>query len=180
MVTRAPARLSVADAERLLAGPATGLPRLILAAGDESFLRDRVVRAFGAGAAAERSDLLRLEGDDLGGAELAEALVSISLFGDLRRIWIREGAKLERAAEEVLLAWAGGDGEGVRVLLTTAREISELKGLETLASRGTVVPCTAAGGDVRRWAERLVEEASLRLPGERSRRSSRARPVCSR
>jgi len=165
MVTRAPARLSVADAERLLAGPATGLPRLTLAAGEESFLRDRVVRAFGAGATAERSDLLRLEGDDLGGVELAEALASISLFGDLRRIWIREGAKLERAAEEVLLAWAGGDGEGVRVLLTTAREISELKGLETLATRGTVVPCTAAGGDVRRWADRLVEEASLRLPG---------------
>ncbi|MGH7681193.1 MAG: DNA polymerase III subunit delta [Candidatus Eiseniibacteriota bacterium] len=165
MVTRASARLSVADAERLLAGPSKAVPRLVVAAGDESFLRDRVVRAFRAGAATEGADLLRLEGDDLGAGELVEALASISLFGDLRRIWIREGAKLERGAEEALLEWAGREGEGVRVLLTTAREVSELKGLEALAARGTLVPCTTAGGDLRRWGERLVEEAGLHLPG---------------
>jgi len=164
MVTRAPGRLSVADAERLLAGPAKAIPRLVVASGDESFLRDRVVRAFRTGASAEGADLLRLEGDDLSAGELAEALASISLFGDLRRIWIREGAKLERGTEEALLDWAGGEGEGVRVLLTTARDVSDLKGLEALAARGTVVPCAAAVGDVRRWGERLLEEAGLRLP----------------
>ncbi|HKW50566.1 MAG TPA: hypothetical protein VJQ53_02420, partial [Candidatus Eisenbacteria bacterium] len=71
MVTRRGARLDVSQAERLLVGPAAGLPPLVLAAGSDDFLRDRVVAAFRAGAAAEGADLSRLEGDDLSAEELA-------------------------------------------------------------------------------------------------------------
>lgn len=165
MVTRPGGRVTLQDAERLLAGPAAAIPPLTIAAGGDDFLRERAIAAFRAGAAAEQSEFRRLEGDDLSAAELAEALGSISLFGDLRRIWIREGSKLERAAEEVLLAWAGGRGEGVRVLLSTAREIAELKSLQTLAEKGTVVPCTARPEEARRWALELLSQAGLRLPG---------------
>src|SRR6267378_1710758 len=89
MVGRPGAHLGVPEAERLLAGPAAAIPPLTLAAGSDDFLRDRVVAAFRSGAAAERSDLRRLEGDDLSPGELAAALASISLFGDALRIWIR-------------------------------------------------------------------------------------------
>lgn len=164
MVTRPGGRLSLADAEKLLAGPSAALSPLTIAAGADDFLRERAIAAFRAGGASERSEFRRLEGDDLTAAELAEAFASISLFGDLRRIWIREGSKLERAAEEALLAWAGGPGEGVRVLLSTAREISDLKGLQTLAANATVVPCVARPEEARRWAAELVRQAGLRLP----------------
>ena len=156
--------MGVPEAERLLARPASEIPLLTLAAGNDDFLRDRVVAAFRAGAVAEGADLSRLEGDDLSAGELASALASISLFGDGRRIWIREGSKIDRATEESLLAWADGSGEGVRVLVSTAREISELKLLQTLAERATVVVCEAGPAEARRWAGELAREASLRLP----------------
>src|SRR5262245_29698205 len=136
MVTRRGTTLSPLEAERVLSGPAGALPPLIVAAGPEDFLRDRVVSAFRSGAAAEGSEFQRLEGDDLSAEELAQALASVSLFGDERRIWIREGAKLDRGAEEALLAWTEGSGEGVRVLVTSARDVADLKGLQALASRG--------------------------------------------
>lgn len=164
MVTRAGARLGVSEAERLLVGPASKIPLLTVAAGSDDFLRDRVVAAFRAGATAERADFSRLEGDDLSAAELAAALTSISLFGDGRRIWIREGSKIDRDTEETLLAWTGGDGEGVRVLLTTARDVAELKLLQTLAGKAAVVACEAGPAERRRWADDLAREASLRLP----------------
>ena len=140
------------------------MPLLTLAAGSDDFLRDRVVAAFRAGAAAERSDLARLEGDDLSAGELAAALASISLFGDARRIWIREGSKMDRATEEALLGWLEGSGEGVRVLVTTVREVSELKLRQTLASKGIVVACDAGPAETRRWVGELAREAALRLP----------------
>jgi DNA polymerase III delta subunit len=157
--------MAVPDAERLLAGPAAAMAPLTIAAGDEAFLRDRVLAAFRAGAQAERSEFLRLEGDDLTAADLAIALGSISLFGDLRRIWIREGAKMERAAETALLEWAGGTGQGVRVLLTTARDVADLSGLSSLAEKGTVIACAGGPSERLRWGERLLREAGLRLPG---------------
>ena len=164
MVTRRGARLDVPQAERLLAGPASGLPPLTLAAGSDDFLRDRVVAAFRAGAAAEGADLSRLEGDDLSAEELAAALTSISLFSQARRIWIREGSKIDRATEEALLAWVDGSGEGVRVLVTTAREIAELKLLQSLAEKAAVVACEAGPAETRRWIGELAREASIRLP----------------
>jgi DNA polymerase III delta subunit len=157
-------RLGVPEAERLLAGPAAAIPHLTLAAGSDDFLRDRVVAAFRAGAAGERADFARLEGDDLSAGELLEALASISLFGDARRIWIREGSKIDRATEETLLAWVDGSGEGVRVLVTTAREVSELKLLQSLAAKGATVACDAGPAETRRWVAELAQEASLRLP----------------
>jgi DNA polymerase III delta subunit len=164
VVARPGARIDVSEAERLLAGPASAIPPLTLAAGSDDFLRDRVVAAFRAGAAAERSDLSRLEGDDLSAGELAATLASISLFGDARRIWIREGSKIDRATEEILLGWVAGSGEGVRVLLTTARDVSELKLLQTLSGNATVVACTAGPAESRRWVAQLAKEALLRLP----------------
>lgn len=166
MVTRPGATLGVLEAERLLAGPARGFTPLVLAAGEDDLLRERVVAAFRAGGEGERSEFRRLEGDDLPAEELAQTLAAISLFGEGRRIWIREGAKLERAAEEALLAWADGTGEGVRVLVTTSREPSQLKLLQSIAARGAFVPCAARGADARRWADRLTREAGLRLPGD--------------
>lgn len=164
MVSR-PKVLEVMDAERLLAGLAASIPALSLAAGDDEFLRERVVRAFRAGAAAEGADFVRLEGDETGPEDLAREFASISLFGSNRRIWIREGSKLDRACEEALLAWADGSGEGVRVLITTAREVAELKALQSLAARGVVVACAARPGERRRWGDRLLAEAGLKLPG---------------
>ncbi len=164
MVTDPPSRVAAAEAERLLSGPAAAIAPLTIAAGPDAFLRDRALAAFRAGGEGERAEFLRLEGDDLSAAGLAEALGSISLFGDLRRIWIREGSKMERGAEGALLDWSLGKGEGVRVLLTTAREVSELKGLAALAERATVVACAGGPAETRRWAERLLREADLRLP----------------
>lgn len=164
MVTRGPSTLAPADAERLLAGPAASIPTLVLAAGPEEFLRDRIVHAFRSGGAAESSEFQRLEGDDLDAATLIEALTSVSLFADTRRVWIREAAKLEKGAEEALLQWASGRGEGVRILVTTAREVTDLKVLQSLASRATVVTLAPSPAETKRWAERLVAEAGLKLP----------------
>jgi len=164
VLIRPGARLDVPEAERLLTGPASGIPPLTLAAGSDDFLRDRVVAAFRAGAAAERADLSRLEGDDLSAEALAATLASISLFSDARRVWIREGSKIDRATEEALLAWVDGSGEGVRVLVTTAREVAELKLLQSLAAKAAVVACDAGPAETRRWVGELAREASLRLP----------------
>jgi len=166
MVSRKTGSMSVAEAERLFRGPMASLAPLTLAAGDDDFLRDRVVAAFRAGADAEGSEVLRLEGDSVGGEAMAEALAAISLFATARRIWIREAAKLAKAAEEVLLAWAGGGGEGVRVLVTTARAAADLKTLQNLAAAGVTVTCETTASESRRWADRLLEEAGLKLPSQ--------------
>lgn len=166
MVNRKTGTMSVAEAERLFAGPMTSLAPLTLAAGDDDFLRDRVVAAFRAGAEKEGSELLRLEGDSTGGEAMAEALGSISLFATARRIWIREAAKLAKGAEEVLLAWVGSGGDGARVLVTTARAVADLKTLQNLAAVGSTVTCEGAQAESRRWAERLLEEAGLKLPSQ--------------
>jgi len=156
--------MTAEEAERTLRGPAASVPPLVLAAGPDEFLRERIVRAFREGATREGAEFARLEGDELPPAALAGALTSLALFGSALRIWIREGAKLESAAEDTLLAWADGSGEGVRVLVTTARERGELKWLGTLASRGVAVDCVVAAPDTRRWAERLAEEERVKLP----------------
>lgn len=164
MVSRPGKALSVSDSERLFLGPSDGFHPLTLASGEDDFLRDRVVAAFRAGAHGERSEFRRLEGDDLSAAALAEALGSISMFGESRRIWIREGAKLDRGAEQALVAWASGSGVGVRILLTTSRLVAELKSLQTLAAGATVVSCSPTLAETRRWAERLARDAALALP----------------
>jgi len=164
MVTR-PKAIDVMEAERLLAGRAASIPPLTLAAGDDDFLRERVVRAFRVGAAAERADFVRLEGDEAGPEEFARGFASISLFGSERRIWIREGSKLARACEEALLAWADGSAEGVRVLITSTRDVADLKVLQSIAAKGALVTCVAGAGERRRWSERLVADAGLKLPG---------------
>lgn len=153
------------EGERLVREPASRLPLLILASGAEDLLRDRVVAAFRAGGEAEGAEFQKLEGDSVDASRLLEALASVSLFGGSRRIWIREVSRLEKGAEEALLAWAAGDGEGARVLATTARGVAELKTLQSLAARATVISCDAGAAQAHRWAERLAEEAGLKLPG---------------
>lgn len=162
--SRAPRRVAAAEAETLLRGPSGGLPPLSLASGADEYLRGRVVEAFRFGAEAEGADFQRVEGDELEAATLAEALQSISLFSSSRRIWIREAAKLDKACEEALLAWADGTADGVRVLVTTARDVEELKSLQAIAARGLAISCEPRPADVARWAERMVEESSLKLP----------------
>jgi DNA polymerase III delta subunit len=164
MVRAGGGRLAFPDAERLLAGPAAGLPALVLAAGAEALLHARLVAAFRTGAAAEGSEFRRLEGDELNAAELEGALQSLTLFGAGVRLWIRECSKLEKAAAESLLAWARGGAEGVRVLATTLREPGELKLLESFAERAAAVPCTVRPEERGRWAERMAREAGLTLP----------------
>ena len=166
MVTRRPAprRLAAAEAETLLRGPSGGLPPLSLASGADEYVRGRVVEAFRFGADAEGADFQRVEGDELTAATLAEALQSISLFSSSRRIWIREGAKLDKTCEEALLAWADGSADGVRVLVTTARDAEDLKSLQAIAARGLAISCEARAGNVARWAERMVAESGLKLP----------------
>ena len=158
-------RTQVEDAERAFEGPAARLPAIALVAGPEDYLRDRLVRAFRRGAEAGGAEFLRLEGDDLAAEELAQALASVPLFGDQRRLWIREGSKLDRACEDALFAWADGGGEGARVLVTTSREVHELKLLQSLASKGLAVSCDAGPAERRRWGERMLEELGLKLPG---------------
>jgi DNA polymerase III delta subunit len=164
MVTRRADTLAAPDAEPLLRGSAAEMPALTLASGAEDFLRDRVVAAFRAGGDAEGAEFRKLEGDSVDASGLAEALASISLFGGSRRIWIREVSRLEKAAEEALLGWAAGTGEGARVLATTARAVAELKTLQSLAACALVVSCDATDTEARRWAERLAGEAGLKLP----------------
>ena len=153
------------EAEAMLLGPASGLPAIVLAAGAEEFLRDRMVHATRAGAEAEGAEFQRLEGDVLDAETLAEALATLSLFGEARRIWIREGAKLPGPTEEVLLAWADAPGEGVFVLFTTAREVEDLKLLGAIAARGATVPCKLRGGEGLAWAETIAREEQVKLPG---------------
>ena len=159
------ARAGFDEAERSLAGPASRLPAITVAAGAEDYLRDRLVGAFRRGCEAEGAEFLRLEADDVSAEELAQALASVSLFGDQRRIWIREGAKLDRACEEALLAWADSGGAGARVLVTTVREVADLKVLQGLAERGAAVACDAGPAERRRLGERMLEEHGLHLPG---------------
>lgn len=165
MVTKRGGTLSAADAERALRETADRLPAITLASGAEDFLRDRVVAAFRAGGEREGSDFQRLEGDSVDASQLAEALASVSLFGGSRRVWIREVSRLEKGAEEALLAWASAGGEGARVLATTARAVADLKTLQSLAASATVVSCDLGGPELSRWAGRLAEEAGLKLPG---------------
>lgn len=166
MVTRRGASLSVVEGERLLAKPSAEIPALTIAAGEDDFLRDRIVAAFRDGAQREGAEFLRLEGDAASAEEVAEALAAISLFATARRIWVREVAKIAKAAEEVLLAWAAGSGEGARVLVTSARGVADLRALQNLAATGTAIPCVASPAESRRWAERLVESAGLKLPSQ--------------
>ena len=153
------------DAEPLLRGPGNALPPLVLGAGPDEFLRERLVNAFRAGAESEGSEFRRLEGDSLDAETLAGALATLSLFGGAQRIWIREGSKMGSATEEILLAWADAPGEGVSVLVTTARELDELKFLGTLAGLALTVPCRARGGEGLEWAELIAREEGLKLPG---------------
>ena len=159
------ARAGVEDAEKYLEGPAARLATITVAAGAEDYLRDRLVGAFRRGSDAEGAEFLRLEADDLSAEELAQALASVSLFGNQRRIWIREGSKVDRGCEEALLAWADGGGAGARVLVTTVRDVPDLKVLQSLATRGSSVSCDVGPAERRRWGERMLEEAGVRLPG---------------
>jgi len=156
--------LSAPDAERLLRGPAGALPALLLATGEEAWLRDRLVTAFRAGGEAEGAEVRRLEGDDLSQEELESALAALPLFGGGVRLWIREGSKLAKGPLDSLLSWAAGPSEGVRILVTTAREVGELKTLESLASRGAVVSCSSRPAEREGWVKRMAEGAGLALP----------------
>ncbi len=156
---------SVRDAEPLLRGAGVALPPLVLGTGPDEFLRERLVGAFRAGAGSEGAEFLRLEGDALEAETLASALATLSLFGSAQRIWIREGSKMGGATEETLLAWADAPGQGVSVLVTTAREPEELKFLGTLASLSLTVPCRARGGEGLEWAAVIAREEGVKLPG---------------
>ena len=140
------------------------VPPFVLAAGPSDYWRDEIVRAFREGAAASQADFLRLEGDDLDAESLAQGLESLSLFAASRRIWIREGGKIEKACEERLLAWADAPVEGLSILLTTSREPAELKFLASLAAKVGSVACEERPGDARREVERLAHEGGLKLP----------------
>jgi len=164
VVTRRGTTLPYDEAERLLAGDSAALPPLVLAAGPDEYLRERLVHAFRAAGEREGSDFCRLEGDDLDAGTLASELASISLFATSRRIWIREAAKLDKTCEETLLQWARGPAEGARVLVTTAREIPELKTLQALAAVGASTACALRPGEAARWVSRMIEEAQLHLP----------------
>lgn len=152
------------EAERLVAEESAAIPPIVLAAGSDEYLRERLVNAFRAAGEREGSEFCRLEGDDLDAAALASALASISLFSASRRIWIREAAKLDKACEAALVEWARGPAEGARVLVTTAREIPELKTLQALASVGASTLCALRPGEAARWVSRMIEEAKLVVP----------------
>jgi DNA polymerase III delta subunit len=139
-------------------------PPFVLAAGPSDYWRDEIVRAYRDGAASGGADFLRLEGDELDAEGLANALESLSLFASARRIWIREGGKIEKACEERLLAWADAPVDGLSILLTSAREPAELKFLGSLAAKVGVVACDERPGDARREVERLARDEGLRLP----------------
>ncbi|HEY7727492.1 MAG TPA: hypothetical protein VID50_03485 [Candidatus Eisenbacteria bacterium] len=164
MVESRAGTLSFAEAEQRLRGPAAGLPPLVLAAGEEAWLRNRLTGAFRAGGEVEGAEVRRLEGDELSAADLERALQVLPLFGGGLRLWIREGSKLAKPALESLLGWADGPGEGVRVLLTTAREVAELKALGSLASRAAVVTCALRPPERTGWVKRMAEESGLALP----------------
>jgi DNA polymerase III delta subunit len=152
------------EAERTLAGAFDGIPPLVLVAGPEEYLRSRLVAAFRAGGKSDGGELDRVEGDDVDAGTLAGILASISLFSPSRRLWIREGSKLDKPSEETLIEWARGPAEGVRVLVTTAREPGELKLLQALAATGVSVATTLRPGEAERWVDRMIAEAGLSLP----------------
>lgn len=139
-------------------------PPFVLAAGPSDYWREHLVEAFRESAAGAGAEFLRLEGDALDAETLAGALESLSLFASSRRLWIREGAKIEKACEERLLAHASAPVSGLTILLTTARDPSELKFLGSLAARTSVVPCEERPGDAAKEAVRLAAAAGLRLP----------------
>ena len=165
MVKPSAGRMTAAEAETKLRGSASGLPPAILAAGGDDFLRERLVRACRAGAGSEGSEFQRLEGDALDAETLASDLATLSLFGGARRVWIREGSKMDRAVEETLLGWMATPGEGVFVLVTTARDPGDLKFLEALSSKATTVTCALRPGEGLAWTQRLAAEEGLKLPG---------------
>jgi len=167
---------SVEEAERALEGPVEVLHPLMLAAGGEGLLRERLVQACRRGAEREGSEFQRLEGDALDAETLASALATISLFGGGRRIWIREGAKMAAAVEEALLAWAEAPSEGAFVLMTTSREPDELKFVATLAARATFVSCAVQGREAVLWAERIAREEGLKLPSQTAEAIEHAAP----
>lgn len=136
----------------------------LVATGPSDYWREHLVEAYRQSAAAAGAEFQRLEGDDLDAESLAGALESLSLFAASRRLWIREGAKIEKACEERLLALAGAPISGVSILLTTARDPSELKFLGSLAAKATVVSCEERAGDAAKEAQRLAAEAGLKLP----------------
>ncbi|HLF05771.1 MAG TPA: hypothetical protein VI893_01115, partial [Thermoplasmata archaeon] len=70
--------MTPSDAEALLRGPASGLPPVILAAGSDDFLRERLVHACRIGAVSEGSEFQRLEGDALDAETLAGDLATLS------------------------------------------------------------------------------------------------------
>jgi len=162
MVTSRAQAAPDAVARALRAGSAE--PPFVLAAGPSDYRREEIVQAFREGAAAIGAEFQRLEGDELDAAGLAGALESLSLFATSRRLWIREGGKIEKACEEMLLAWIDSPAPGLQLLLTTAREPSELKFLGSLADKTAFVPCEERPGDARREAERLARAAGLRFP----------------
>jgi DNA polymerase III delta subunit len=164
------------EAEPMLRGPASGIPAIVLGAGPDEFLRERLMRAFREGAEAEGSEFQRLEGDALTAETLASAFATLSLFGAARRIWIREGSKMGNATEEALLAWADAPGEGVTVLLTTARDLDELKFLGALAAVATTVTCRLRGGEGLEWAELIAREEGVKVPGATVETIFRATP----
>ena len=45
------------------------------------------------------------------------------------------------------------------------REVEELKTLQAIAERGLSISCEARPGDLTRWAERMLAESGLKLPG---------------
>ncbi|MEK7317028.1 MAG: hypothetical protein AAB011_12670 [Candidatus Eisenbacteria bacterium] len=139
-------------------------PPFVLAAGPSDYWREHLVEAFRESAAGAGAEFLRLEGDALDAETLAGALESLSLFASSRRLWIREGAKIEKACEERLLALAGAPISGLTILLTTARDPSELKFLGSLAARTSLVPCEERPGDAAKEAVRLAAAAGLHLP----------------
>jgi hypothetical protein len=140
-------------------------PPLALAAGPSDYWRDRVVAAFRHNAATAGAEFLRLEGDELDGDRLAGELQSLSLFSTTRRLWIREAGKIQKPCEELLLAWADAPTPDLAILVTTAREPSELKFLAALAERAATAACVEKPSEARREAARLIEAAGLRLPG---------------
>jgi DNA polymerase III delta subunit len=164
MAVKRGASLPFDEAERVLAGPLDSIPPLTLASGPDEYLRSRLVAAFRAGGEGEGAEVERLEADELTAETLAGALASLSLFSTSRRLWIREGSKLDRASEETLIAWARGTAEGTRVLVTTARETAELKTLQALAAVGASTTCSLRPGDAERWVDRMLAEAGLALP----------------
>ncbi|HLQ66251.1 MAG TPA: hypothetical protein VK123_03355 [Candidatus Limnocylindrales bacterium] len=164
MTVKRGATLPFDEAERALSGGWEAMPPLVLAAGPDEFLRSRLVAAFRAGGESEGAELERLDAEALTAETLAGALASLSLFSSSRRLWIREGSKLDKECEDALVAWTRGGAEATRLLVTTAREIAELRGLQALAAAGASVACALRPGEAVRWVDRMLAEAGLVLP----------------